>query len=129
MKELKFRVWDGLKMYYFDRPPHYLSLTDGSWGVYDMAHNLIVGSDTHKGAQLLEFSGLRDKKGDPIFEGDIVEDGLTGRRYTMQFEDHGFWCIDKHGERYMLAQDYREIAGNIYEHSDGKFYGPIQTGK
>lgn len=63
MREIKFRAWDGKEMCYMEE-----NLTEPYWNC-QLAHFL----DEHYGCDIMQYTGLKDKNGNEIYEGDIIQ--------------------------------------------------------
>lgn len=113
-KEIKFRVWnEELEEMYELRKANYL----GSTGIIDP----YTGGDKSIWQQ---YTGLKDKKGVEIFEGDILFHPLQGKRkvfypYSETVASYGLRNVDN-GMGSTLKDAHRvwEIIGNIYENPE-----------
>lgn len=97
-REIKFRAWDGDKMIY-DIP-----LYGSHLGINDF----IFGS----ALTIMQFTGLKDKNGKEIFEGDILESPMS----DLVAENEKF-IVEYVNGFYSRFRQYDEsiIIGNIYE--------------
>ena len=114
-REIKFRVWDE-KYNQWDTSP--LTIRPAE-------------SVVKQGRVIQQFTGLKDKHGKEIYEGDIVEynswtTGSYGSKFTgeirLREETAGFTLFDKaDGNEQILwreEQDYLVVIGNIFENPE-----------
>ncbi|SRR5260370_33958342 len=114
MRAIKFRAWhkQERKMY---EPTHI-----GVNG-YRAVMSIYTGSTWFTEGhypddfELMQFTGLLDKTGKEIYEGDIIHDPLTGKRYPIVFENGAFRT---NGLVECSAFPNDEVIGNIYEHPE-----------
>jgi uncharacterized phage protein (TIGR01671 family) len=119
MREIKFRAWDEEKksMYYIDLY-EYMSFDE------EAQDNMITCNARKNG--LMQYTGLKDKNGKEIYEGDIVKD-RWGNNKEVSFSEIDFCTYDGSCAGYgfvledQYPSDYKqtvEIIGNIYENPD-----------
>jgi hypothetical protein len=119
MREIKFRAWfehgtDGLmkngEMYYLAGP------------FFEFGPVVLFGepgNSEHRPSTvepiIMQYTGIRDKNGREIYEGDITEDGV-GNWDKIVFEPSGYFAICRNDEDYKLIEGDRiTVIGNIYE--------------
>lgn len=126
MREIKFRAWNKVQKVMFfpdgmdlkkkslmsiDRNPFYVKL--------------ISGWNKGGGFELMQYTGLKDKNGKEIYEGDIVKDWenidlyevVWNRRYAC-FELNRLTFGNDTGQEIDNSPLDLEIVGNIYENKD-----------
>ena len=122
MREIKFRAWDVLNKKML------------SWGeVFDLpAWEIFPGTPEQRAFEVMQYTGVNDKNGKEIYEGDIVsvkyiyDKRTTDRAQVVWREDKaGFGLKSLKGltnEEYELykitAEHNLEVMGNIYENKE-----------
>lgn len=106
MKErFKFRVFNGKEMLY-----------NGGLG-YAEGNQLIED----KGCVIMQCTGLKDKNGKLIYEGDILQHPQLPHRFLCEWFKCGFWInFGQNGAKRLLDELHNsyEVIGNIYENKE-----------
>lgn len=117
----KFRAYDGGSLCHMYSPEEVMVSNGDIWIIDEdgVAGEWIVNNNL----SLMQSTGLTDKNGKEIFEGDIIgiRDGLLNG--VVEFNiDLGMWTNSllryNNFERLCSIADSREIIGNIWEHPE-----------
>lgn len=126
MREIKFRAWDNERGRYFeDINEAYLGNIEQLYiglngSMFTRSFDSFNHESTFPGRFILEqYTGLKDKKGREIYEGDIVWRPRGHSREVVEF-DYGFYPFDTYelGEMGMPGPDECKVIGNIHENPD-----------
>ncbi|MGQ7652805.1 YopX family protein, partial [Streptococcus suis] len=79
----KFRAWFGSEMY--DKPVVYDGEFYLDWRDFE-------NGKTYNGVVLMQFTGVFDKNGKEIFEGDVVN--IFGEKLSKIYYSDGAFCVD-----------------------------------
>ena len=131
MRDIKFRAWDGYDMIDIDgnkklvfwNNPHRVK-----YAIYRDPEGVLVGKED-RGLILMQFTGLKDKNGKEIYEGDIIEIKHPHRdRYfkgEVIYDQYCFSCEGFYFSHFDIPCDifsegvkYIEVIGNLYENKD-----------
>jgi uncharacterized phage protein (TIGR01671 family) len=139
MREIKFRAWDGRTLFEVGQ----ITFVESSWYL-EKGRSVSIPYQSH--VILMQYTGIKDKNGKEIYEGDIVRrletdwsskpenDTRTLEEYLISLSDIG--AIDFNYDRFCIAvkskryDDYYhldmfpglhgfiEVIGNIYENPE-----------
>lgn len=117
MREIKFRVWNGKKMIQATKWADILVKGDGRIFCWvDIAENSgLIELDKNE-YELMQYTGLKDKNGVEIYEGDVLSDKTV---VSSDLDWNCSCCNGVYGWQFEFnsVQDI-EVIGNIYENPE-----------
>ena len=126
MREIKFRFWDGTsgnECMAYTADDGYITYSSGwklSMTQAIKESNATEGYDKPKA--LMQYTGLKDKHGVEIYEGDVLKLVDSDIPRTVEFDKGCFVLANRKGKsvsyRELWEQLLPEVIGNIYENSE-----------
>ena len=130
MREIKFRAWDSqdkemdydpfcwpTSIDYKDSYCNLNTLISGQFG--KVHHGGLPGEDNTHMRYLMQYTGLKDKNGKEIYEGDMLQVNSGQIGVILYHEDRaGFIFQDGYNEMLYQKTHNLEIIGNIHENPE-----------
>lgn len=118
MRKIKFRAWNiPNKTMYYDVQNGVLAENEKGQLVLGVSLGTLCKDD---GSIVMQFTGLHDKNGKEIYEGDILEDTL-GRKKLVEYYKDGFWLnAFLEGAEWSLRRENSssKVIGNSFENPE-----------
>ena len=127
MREIKFRAWDKNQKRWLDDVYIRLDGWASSMLSDDGGKNGLWEHDAgnHDDIVLIQYTGLKDKNGKDIYEGDIIqtvaEDGTKLSKFQIDWRDGAFRKLRDDGNIYFAEScgvKHTEVIGNIHENPE-----------
>lgn len=134
MREIKFRAWSSKRkeMIHFEEPEICIEYSNLTFDCreYQGICELPEGAEHIEDLELMQYTGLKDKNGKEIYEGDILK--ITNKpdwpsAFCEVRFDLGYFFIEMDGTSNPLGLDLRgfvhegwdyQVVGNIYENPE-----------
>ena len=116
MREIRFRAIHKLTKHWFE--DIHIIYQDGEW--FEDYRTLEDGRPMNLDqVAIMQYTGLKDKNGMVIYEGDIVQTGWQGNEKRVVVFESSTYCVDSgDGYRYFNHPESYEVIGNVYENPE-----------
>jgi uncharacterized phage protein (TIGR01671 family) len=123
MESISFRAWDKE-----EKKMHKVKTIEFSRRGARIIHLAEVNSNGkgdhkrwHSSVELMQSTGLKDKNGTEIYEGDIIKNSYD-EIYTVKWFDASFYLEEKYNGGFdyheLYFEDNKKVIGNIYENPE-----------
>ena len=116
MREIRFRAIHKLTKHWFE--DIHIIYQDGEW--FEDYRALEDGRLMNlEQVAIMQYTGLKDKNGMVIYEGDIVQTGWQGNEKGVVVFESSTYCVDSgNGYMYFNHPESYEVIGNVYENPE-----------
>ncbi len=123
MRELKFRAWDGAKIRYdvtgFEHGnANEMSIIFLDGDPFAIDDTFVSAIGIREKAIVMQYTGLKDKNGKEIYEGDVLEDSEHFYSRVEWCQTHCMWYASDYGSLEEFTQDNVAVIGNIHENPE-----------
>lgn len=119
-RQIKFRAWGKANKHMYDGL--HLGLYHSATGNFFSKIDKVLSTGGLDSIEIMQFTGLLDKDGHEIYEGDIVKN--NDRVWEVYWDEAGYWAMaiivppNMRTGRNNVDAENSEIIGNIYQNPE-----------